>query len=102
MALDCWSRAASGDTSLGSAHEVAGHDSFVTGIEDNVEVNANDSQAKGNVDDTSIGSLGSMKESDFVLVMASSPSYTRADYVGAARSAIWPTERSLCLVLQFP
>ena len=87
MALDHWSRVVSGNTSLGSAHEEAGHDSFVRGIEDN-EVNADDSQAKGNVDDTAVGGLGSMKESDFVLVMASGPSYTRADYAGAARSAI--------------
>ena len=78
----------SGDTSLGSAHEEAGHDSFVRGIEDDMEVNADDSQVKGNVDDTAIGGLGSVKESDFILVMASGPSYTRADYAGAARSAI--------------
>ena len=74
--------------SLGSAHEGAGHDSFVRGIEDDVEVNADDSQVRGNVDDTAVGGLGSVKESDFVLMMASSPSYVRADYTGAACSAI--------------
>ena len=88
VALNHWSGVASGNTSLGSAHEEAGHDSFVRGIEDDVEVNINDSQAKGNVDNTADGSLRSMKESDFVLVMASGPSYAWADYAGAARSAI--------------
>ena len=88
MALDCWSRVASGDTSLGSTHEVVGHNSFVRGIEDDVEVNADNSQAKGNVDDTAIGGLRSMKESDFILMMMSSLSYVRADYAGAACSAI--------------
>ena len=88
MALDCWSGVASGDTSLGSAHEEAGHDSFVRGIEDVMEVNADNSQVKGNVDDTAVGGLRSVKESDFILVMASGPSYARADYTGAARSAI--------------
>ena len=88
MALDCWSGVASGDTSLGSAHEEAGHNSFVRGIEDDVEVNADDSQVKGNVDDTAISGLGSVKVSDFILMMASGPSYARADYAGAAHSAI--------------
>ena len=88
MALDRWSGVASGDTSLGSAHEEAGHDSFVRGIEDDMEVNADDSQVKGNIDDTAIGGLRSVKESDFILVMVSGPSYARADYAGAARSAI--------------
>ena len=58
MALDRWSGVASGDTSLGSVHEVAGHDSFVRGIEDDVEVNTDDSQVKGNVDDTAVSGLG--------------------------------------------
>ena len=102
MALDCWSEVASGDTNLGSVHEVAGRNSSVTGIEDDVEVNADDSQAKGSVGDTAVGGLGSVKESDFVLAMASGPGYAWAGYAGAARSAIWPTERSLYLVLQFP
>ena len=88
MTLYRWFGVASGDTSLGSAHEEAGHDSFVRGIKDDMEVNADDSQARGNVDDTAVGGLGSVKESDFVLVMASGPSYVRADYAGAARSAI--------------
>ena len=88
MALDCWSEVASGDTNLGSVHEVAGRNSSVMGIEDDVEVNADDSQARGNVDDTAVGGLGSVKESDFILMMASSLSYMRADYAGAARSAI--------------
>ena len=60
VALDCWSRVASGDTSLGSTHEVAGHNSFMRGIKDNVEVNANDSQVKGNIDNTAVGGLGSV------------------------------------------
>ena len=88
MALYRWSGVASSNTSLGSAHEEAGHDNFVRGIEDDVEVNADNSQVKGNVDDTAVGGLGSVKESDFVLVMASGPSYAQADYAGAARSAI--------------
>ena len=88
MALYRWSGVASGDMSLGSAHEEVGHDSFVRGIEDNVEVNTNNSQARGNVDNTAIGGLGSVKESNFVLVMASGLSYVRTDYAGAARSAI--------------
>ena len=52
-------KAASSNVSFGKAHEEeAGHDSFVTGSEVCREVNIDDIQVTGNVDDIAAYSLG--------------------------------------------
>jgi hypothetical protein len=84
---------ASNDASFDDACEkkVAGHDSFVMETEAEEEVNAGDSQAKGNVDDTVVYGLGSSlrsaEESGFVRTMVNDPIDTQAGDVGAAHSA---------------
>ena len=71
MTLYCGLKAASSDVSFGKAHkEEAGHDSFAMGSEVGGEVNIDDIQVTGNVDDIAaygLGrGLGSAEESGYV------------------------------------
>ena len=58
--------ATSSDVSFGKAHREAGHDSFTMGSKVCREVNINDIQVMGNVDDIAAYGLRSAEESGYV------------------------------------